>query len=469
MRATTPDRGALSRAMEPFATAPSQRHLPFGAASNVLGAAAPPFVPRDHYHHHQQQQQQQPLHPQVILTGGQTQQQPLGAKSAPATPYSHGMHALPVSPLTGCVSIPGSPMRPLQSGQQPSVSDYFHRPKDLGFADRGYFPSPRGPQNLPQSFQQVEIQPTQPGASIHAFVDHHQQHQQQHRQHHELHHRHQHVPPWLAPTSPLQNPSAGSSLAPSPLASPRTGGVQRSPAGPPSPSQLAAAGTLADPLFQRLLRQAHGQQWEQQWEQYQSPAPPPCPQQHSLYKTELCRSWEETGTCRYGAKCQFSHGRDELRPVLRHPKYKTEVCRTFAQNGTCPYGTRCRFIHQRAPTKSVLGTLVAGAHAVIPSDWRPEGRKGSQGNGRDGSGTGGGGSERGGRRDSEDAPRRLPIFQRIAADEEDEGDEKEREALIARTRKRIPTPRVFPGLSGSAAKPPSAATGPPRFDIDGSA
>jgi len=27
-------------------------------------------------------------------------------------------------------------------------------------------------------------------------------------------------------------------------------------------------------------------------------------QQHSLYKTELCRSWEETGSCRYGAKCQ---------------------------------------------------------------------------------------------------------------------------------------------------------------------
>lgn len=287
------------------------------------------------------------------------------------------------------------------------------------------------------------------------------------------------MPPWLAPTSPLQNPSAGSSLAPSPLASPRTGGVQRSPAGPPSPSQLAAAGTLADPLFQRLLRQAHGQQWEQQWEQYQSPAPPPCPQQHSLYKTELCRSWEETGTCRYGAKCQFSHGRDELRPVLRHPKYKTEVCRTFAQNGTCPYGTRCRFIHQRAPTKSVLGTLVAGAHAVIPSDWRPEGNGRRPGrderaderdekkNGRNGSGRGGGGSGFSGRRDSEDAPRRLPIFQRIAADEEDdEGDAEEREARMeAQTRKRIPTPRVFP----SAAKPPSAATGPPRFDINGSA
>jgi butyrate response factor 1 len=95
-------------------------------------------------------------------------------------------------------------------------------------------------------------------------------------------------------------------------------------------------------------------------------------QQHSLYKTELCRSWEETGHCRYGHKCQFAHGRDELRPVLRHPKYKTEVCRTFAHGGECPYGTRCRFIHVRVPHESVLGVLEAGAHNVIPADWAPE-------------------------------------------------------------------------------------------------
>ena len=39
-----------------------------------------------------------------------------------------------------------------------------------------------------------------------------------------------------------------------------------------------------------------------------------------LYKTELCRSWEEKGTCRYGNKCQFAHGEEELRNVRRHPK-----------------------------------------------------------------------------------------------------------------------------------------------------
>jgi len=79
----------------------------------------------------------------------------------------------------------------------------------------------------------------------------------------------------------------------------------------------------------------------------------------SLYKTELCRSFEETGSCRYGLKCQFAHGRSELRHVSRHPKYKTEVCKTFHTIGTCPYGKRCRFIHiepalnQVAPTKSI--------------------------------------------------------------------------------------------------------------------
>lgn len=39
-----------------------------------------------------------------------------------------------------------------------------------------------------------------------------------------------------------------------------------------------------------------------------------------LYKTELCRSWEEKGSCRYGPKCQFAHGEEEVRKVSRHPK-----------------------------------------------------------------------------------------------------------------------------------------------------
>ncbi|XP_026143891.1 mRNA decay activator protein ZFP36L1-like [Carassius auratus] len=63
------------------------------------------------------------------------------------------------------------------------------------------------------------------------------------------------------------------------------------------------------------------------------------------YKTELCRTYEESGTCKYGAKCQFAHGMLELRDLNRHPKYKTEPCRTFHTIGFCPYGARCHFIH----------------------------------------------------------------------------------------------------------------------------
>jgi len=90
-----------------------------------------------------------------------------------------------------------------------------------------------------------------------------------------------------------------------------------------------------------------------------------------LYKTELCRSWEEKGTCRYGGKCQFAHGEDELRKVARHPKYKTEICRTFWVSGSCPYGKRCCFIHTELPTSGTTATATA---ENAPQPPQPDGR-----------------------------------------------------------------------------------------------
>lgn len=86
----------------------------------------------------------------------------------------------------------------------------------------------------------------------------------------------------------------------------------------------------------------------------------------NLYKTELCRSFEETGNCRYGTKCQFAHGRAELRPVLRHPKYKTEVCKTFHTIGTCPYGKRCRFIHSTIEVPAASAPATPAPVATTP-------------------------------------------------------------------------------------------------------
>jgi len=75
---------------------------------------------------------------------------------------------------------------------------------------------------------------------------------------------------------------------------------------------------------------------------------------NSLYKTELCRSWSETGSCRYGNKCQFAHGGDELRSLNRHPKYKTEYCRSYHTMGFCPYGQRCHFLHSEQERKKFI-------------------------------------------------------------------------------------------------------------------
>ncbi|XP_023762764.1 zinc finger CCCH domain-containing protein 15 [Lactuca sativa] len=64
-----------------------------------------------------------------------------------------------------------------------------------------------------------------------------------------------------------------------------------------------------------------------------------------MTKTELCNKWQQTGACPYGDHCQFAHGIEELRPVLRHPRYKTEVCRMVLAGDPCPYGHRCHFRH----------------------------------------------------------------------------------------------------------------------------
>jgi len=104
--------------------------------------------------------------------------------------------------------------------------------------------------------------------------------------------------------------------------------------------------------------------------------------QQNLYKTELCRSFEELGTCRYGPKCQFAHGRPELRPVLRHPKYKTEICKTWQTIGTCPYGTRCRFIHAKPGSEEFNNIVAMSLHLMALHKQQAEARL-SNGSGGD--------------------------------------------------------------------------------------
>eukprot|EP00850_Spirogloea_muscicola_P004095 SM000017S02835 [mRNA] locus=s17:551207:555719:- [translate_table: standard] len=81
---------------------------------------------------------------------------------------------------------------------------------------------------------------------------------------------------------------------------------------------------------------------QEQWDVYNQ----------GTYKTELCNKWEEHGTCPYGSRCQFAHGVQQLRPVLRHPRYKTELCRMVASGAVCLYGHRCHFRHTLTPQEA---------------------------------------------------------------------------------------------------------------------
>ncbi len=100
-----------------------------------------------------------------------------------------------------------------------------------------------------------------------------------------------------------------------------------------SSTTSSSASSVCSSTKESLIMQQQQQQLQQQ------------SSMQTRYKTELCRSFQENGTCKYGEKCQFAHGVHELRNMNRHPKYKTELCRTFHTYGYCPYGPRCHFVH----------------------------------------------------------------------------------------------------------------------------
>ena len=67
------------------------------------------------------------------------------------------------------------------------------------------------------------------------------------------------------------------------------------------------------------------------------------------YKTELCKYYEIEGYCKYGDKCAYAHGKENLRSkVTNTTSYRTKKCVQFFDFGFCPYGNRCQFAHQLA-------------------------------------------------------------------------------------------------------------------------
>ncbi|XP_052194147.1 uncharacterized protein LOC127802398 isoform X2 [Diospyros lotus] len=73
---------------------------------------------------------------------------------------------------------------------------------------------------------------------------------------------------------------------------------------------------------------------------------------NTFYKTEICRSWEDSSHCRYGSKCKFAHGKEEA-----------QTCKSYTGSGSCSYGSKCRFVHHRAMT----GSTPSGPAATTPA------------------------------------------------------------------------------------------------------
>ena len=86
------------------------------------------------------------------------------------------------------------------------------------------------------------------------------------------------------------------------------------------------------------------------------------------YKTEICRNFKERSRCVYGDKCQFAHGRRELRDVVRNSKYKTKLCQKYWLVGYCAYGPRCNFLHDELNTDDLDDyPMQTGTESVIRS------------------------------------------------------------------------------------------------------
>ncbi|XP_057465521.1 uncharacterized protein LOC130755182 [Actinidia eriantha] len=101
----------------------------------------------------------------------------------------------------------------------------------------------------------------------------------------------------------------------------------------------------------------------------------------SFYKTEICRSWEDSSHCRYGSKCQFAHGKEEVRPSRFPTKNKSEAqtCKSYSSSGTCSYGSKCRFAHHQVTTSaisptgpSVTATILATTQTISLSSIKAE-------------------------------------------------------------------------------------------------
>ncbi|MBA0855699.1 hypothetical protein Goshw_017597 [Gossypium schwendimanii] len=74
------------------------------------------------------------------------------------------------------------------------------------------------------------------------------------------------------------------------------------------------------------------------------------------YKSEICRAWEEFGHCRYGSKCQFAHGKEEVRPACLpfKTKFEAQIYKSYASTVSNACSSKPRLLHPVTETAAFI-------------------------------------------------------------------------------------------------------------------
>lgn len=92
------------------------------------------------------------------------------------------------------------------------------------------------------------------------------------------------------------------------------------------------------------------------------------------HKTELCKSFSELGSCRYGEKCRFAHGVHELKKLsIPNENYRKRPCKNW-ESGECRYGMRCQFRHLQQLDWEINAALAGLTSLACPNEGHNQSR-----------------------------------------------------------------------------------------------
>ncbi|KAE8721788.1 FAD/NAD(P)-binding oxidoreductase family protein [Hibiscus syriacus] len=90
-----------------------------------------------------------------------------------------------------------------------------------------------------------------------------------------------------------------------------------------------------------------------------------------FYKSEICRAWDEFGHCRYGSKCQFAHGKEDVRPTCFPFRTKSEaqVYKSCASAMPNTFSLKPRLLHPLTETTAIITQKDSSTR---PEETKPE-------------------------------------------------------------------------------------------------